>query len=200
MILKEDMSNEYDSEGNQLTKEQAEFFKNSKIRDSKGRLLVCYHGTDKEFDVFAKDLIGVNTHNSGFFGKGFYFTNDKDAAEFYSNFNKRIPRTKSLYLNIINPFIWNDYRTKQDFSKVKKMLGLSTEIEFSNGYAPYAINQFTNGGDADKFSSALAKNGFDGIIFSYDGEAFEIIAFDPNQIKSITNKTPTNSDNINEEI
>lgn len=31
--LNEELSNEYDSEGNQLTKEQAEFFKNSKVRD-----------------------------------------------------------------------------------------------------------------------------------------------------------------------
>ena len=29
-----EMSNEYDSEGNQLSVKQAEFFKNSKVRDS----------------------------------------------------------------------------------------------------------------------------------------------------------------------
>ena len=49
-----EMSNEYDSEGNQLSVKQAEFFKNSKVRDSQGRLLVCYHGTKNpgftEFD------------------------------------------------------------------------------------------------------------------------------------------------------
>lgn len=52
-----EMSNEYDNEGHQLTKAQAEFFKNSKVRDSNGRLIVCYHGTDSEFDVFDNSKI-----------------------------------------------------------------------------------------------------------------------------------------------
>ena len=34
--LTEDLSQEVDSEGNPLTKEQVEFFKNSKVRDSQG--------------------------------------------------------------------------------------------------------------------------------------------------------------------
>lgn len=73
-----EMSNEYDSEGNQLTKAQAEFFKNSKVRDSKGRLLVCGHHTNKSFNIFDKKYFGKSF---GFlqFGKGFYFSqNNRD--------------------------------------------------------------------------------------------------------------------------
>ena len=43
-----------DSEGNQLTEAQQEFFKDSKVRDSKGRLLVMYHGTTANFNTFKK--------------------------------------------------------------------------------------------------------------------------------------------------
>ena len=39
------VSAEYDSEGNRLTPEQIELFKNSKIRNKQGRLQVCYHGS-----------------------------------------------------------------------------------------------------------------------------------------------------------
>lgn len=41
-----------DSEGNTLTKEQAEFFKESKIRDKDGNLLVMYQGASEDFTVF----------------------------------------------------------------------------------------------------------------------------------------------------
>jgi hypothetical protein len=56
----DDMSNEYDSEGNQLTKAQVEFFKDSKVRDNRDRLIVCYHGTNSTFDVFEKGDIGFH--------------------------------------------------------------------------------------------------------------------------------------------
>lgn len=39
------MSLVVDSEGNNLTEAQAEFFKDSKVRDAEGNLLVVYHGT-----------------------------------------------------------------------------------------------------------------------------------------------------------
>lgn len=36
-----------DSDGNDLTVDQAEYFRNSKVRDKDGNLLVMYHGTPK---------------------------------------------------------------------------------------------------------------------------------------------------------
>lgn len=35
-----------DSEGNKLSDQQQEYFKNSKVRDEDGNLLVVYHGTE----------------------------------------------------------------------------------------------------------------------------------------------------------
>lgn len=45
--IRTSQSIEQDSMGNPLTPEQVAFFKDSKIRDEQGRLLVCYHGTKK---------------------------------------------------------------------------------------------------------------------------------------------------------
>ena len=41
-----------DSEGNELSDGQVEYFKNSKVRDGNGNLLVMYHGTEEDFTVF----------------------------------------------------------------------------------------------------------------------------------------------------
>ena len=89
-----ELSNEYDSEGNQLTKAQAQFFKNSKVRDDKGRLLVCYHGTDKEFDEFKKEKA---LQNFSVFGNGFYFLDNEEGTREYGN------KAKKCYLNMTNP-------------------------------------------------------------------------------------------------
>lgn len=41
-----------DSDGNELSKQQQEYFKDSKVRDENGNLLVMYHGTPNKFTVF----------------------------------------------------------------------------------------------------------------------------------------------------
>lgn len=51
---KEYFSIKEDTNGNKLTEKQQEYFKDSKIRDEKGRLQVMYHGTPNEFTVFDK--------------------------------------------------------------------------------------------------------------------------------------------------
>ena len=70
-----------DSAGKKLTEAQAEFFKGSKVRDEKGRLLEVYHGTNAEFTVFDKSKIGKNFSDS--YG-GFYFTNKESSARYYA--------------------------------------------------------------------------------------------------------------------
>ena len=41
-----------DSAGNTLTEQQQEYFKDSKVRDDKGALMVVYHQTDADFTEF----------------------------------------------------------------------------------------------------------------------------------------------------
>ena len=42
-----------DSDGNKLTQQQAEYFKNSKVRDDDSNLLKVYHGTSESFTAFS---------------------------------------------------------------------------------------------------------------------------------------------------
>ena len=62
-----------DSEGNTLTEQQAEYFRDSKVRNENGNLLVVYHGTmTGDFTVFDASYANVE----GDMGAGFYFTSD----------------------------------------------------------------------------------------------------------------------------
>ena len=67
-----------DSEGNNLSAEQQEFFKDSKVRDEQGRLIPMYHGTNTpNFTVF--DPQEADDHIS------LFFTSDPDVANTYTN-------------------------------------------------------------------------------------------------------------------
>lgn len=81
-----------DSEGNTLTTEQKEFFKDSKVRDDDGNLLVVYHGTDAEFTVFDRSKGRANMDIQGSF-----FSPWKLDAEGYGS------NVGTYYLNIKNP-------------------------------------------------------------------------------------------------
>lgn len=50
-----------DSVGRELTEAQQEYFKDSKVRDAEGNLLVMYHQTDGEFTVFDTNHKGAGT-------------------------------------------------------------------------------------------------------------------------------------------
>jgi len=72
-----------DSDGNVLTPEQQEFFKNSKVRDAEGRLLPVYHGTqraDRVGTVFRPDRATS--------GPMAFFTDSRQIAENYSRDKK----------------------------------------------------------------------------------------------------------------
>lgn len=103
-----EMSNEYDSEGNQLSVKQAEFFKNSKVRDSQGRLLVCYHGTKNpgftEFDPrYANSQFGAYKFRGANVN---YFASNKESAIGYTEIGiERDGNVYACYLNITNPYI-----------------------------------------------------------------------------------------------
>jgi hypothetical protein len=86
-----------DSDGDALTKEQIEFFKNSKVRDANGNLLKVYHGSASKFTVFLHKFL--NSHGNAH-GRGFYFTEKKSLAEGYS---KEGGQLLEGYLNIENP-------------------------------------------------------------------------------------------------
>ena len=81
-----------DSLGNELTDAQTEYFKDSKVRDKDGNLLVMYQGTGQEFTVFDRK----KSKPSNLYGRGFYFTDSESQAKLYGG-------ARAFYLAINNP-------------------------------------------------------------------------------------------------
>ena len=70
-----------DNKGRTLTKEQQDYFKDSKVRDENGNLLEVYHGTKtKGINIFNYD---PNRQTGTDYGKAYYFTTDYDKAQGY---------------------------------------------------------------------------------------------------------------------
>ena len=170
-----------DNEGRELTKEQQEFFKNSKARDENGNLLVMYHGTEAnvgmpdefKFTVFDEDRQG---NHGSMFGNGFYFTSSKAHAQDYAYSKGDI---YEAYLNIKNPYI--PYQNGD--------ATISFQDDFKNNFKEAKeINGKLTG---EQVSDILKKNGYDGIIIGDTA-----IAFYSNQIKNIDNTNPTDSKDI----
>ena len=83
-----------DNQGRTLTKEQQEYFKDSKIRDNKGNLLTVYHGTTSNFDTFKKGDIG-------------YHFGNKTTARNRVGHGKNT-KLMECYINITNPIVINE--------------------------------------------------------------------------------------------
>ena len=142
-----------DSDGNQLSAEQQEFFKNSVVRDADGKLMVMYHGTANggAFTVFDGDKLGDDTRTTQV-GQGFYFTNVKKEAESYMknvDIYGRVSRGKNphlhqVYLDITNPF--NVDSDKLDIDKVKSVYMDGTNDYFFDNYIPFYLNNKTVNG------------------------------------------------------
>lgn len=111
--IKSSTNIEYDSEGNALTPEQSAFFKDSKIRDSQGRLLVCYHGTTKAgFEEFMPQDFTDTVYYK--FGKSNVncFSTDLDTAKSYSGYSyKKLDNGERVEVGPFD-FINNEYGRK----------------------------------------------------------------------------------------
>ena len=104
-----------DSEGRKLSKKQAEFFRNSKVVDENGNLLVVYHGTKSDFTIFDKSKGGESNSIADI---GFWFTPSKQGAERWAENawwgDNEQGKAMAAYLKIENPKI---YETTDNNSK-----------------------------------------------------------------------------------
>lgn len=170
-----------DNQGRQLSKQQQEYFKDSKVRDENGKLLEMYHGTPQD-DFFEFD----NSFSTN--GNAFFFTSAKDMAQSYGK------DIKQVYIDAKNPLIID--AKGQNGSEIKAFFNEGTDEEFmekhdTEGWAKYAKN-----------------NGYDGVVFEnlYDyGYAEDIeeynsgtvvAVFNSNQIKNVDNLNPTENEDI----
>ena len=187
-----------DSNGNTLTLEQTEFFKDSKVRDDKGNLLVVYHSTNADFTVFDSKKTGANGNK---FGDGFYFSSHSDNIYSYGH------KYKTCYLNIKNPFITSKHDINLKLAKelIKNIDSNFDEKVFENAknkkITEFIVSKYLEDKNIEmSFTNVLKKSGFDGVIADENGDIehryTEIVAFYPNQIKNINNLNPTESDDI----
>jgi hypothetical protein len=94
-IIKESIR-KYLNEENSLNNNFWKWFGSSKIIEN-GNPMICYHGSrNSDIEVFDKSWIGLT--DEGFYGIGFYFTNDLDYAKEYGK------NIYPCYLNCKNPF------------------------------------------------------------------------------------------------
>jgi len=142
-----------DSDGNALSKEQKDFFKDSKVRDRNGNLLVVYHGTANggAFTIFDGDKLS-NSSLTTQIGQGFYFTNVKKEAEAYmknSDIYGKVskgnnPHLHKAYLNISNPFYIG--KNQLDLDKAKSVYSDGTYDYFFNNWIPFYLDKKTVNG------------------------------------------------------
>ena len=207
-----------DSDGKQLTKEQQEYFKDSKVRDENGNLLKVYHGSKNSgFNVF-KYSEDVQTGTD--YGEAYYFTSDRQKASGYSydvTKDERVAQYKKEKDALRDKFLQT--RSEEDKNALlnykldgKSLYDLMGDESYltEGGEVKEVYLNLTNPLIADAggkyyyevypeyFEQARA-NGNDGIIVKNvidnpRGEARPIdtyIAFKQEQIKNTTNTKPT---------
>lgn len=174
-----------DNQGRELTKEQQEFFKDSKVRDSEGRLLEVYHGSENEFNIFDIDRAGARGSH---YTSGFYFTNSEESAKDYATHKGKVYKT---YLNITNPYIPSADIINKDGSVT---FAPSFYEEFEQKFKDKLPIDWKELNSARKGTAAryiLQDMGYDGVI---NGHVY--VAFEPNQIKNVDNTNPTDDADI----
>lgn len=194
------------SNNQKLTAQQEEYFKDSKVRDDEGRLMVMYHGTPTGgFTVFKNDLQ--------------FFTSNKEYASFYedpsassrkSGKEKANPQTYEVYLNMEHPFDIRDEETRELFINDYVKGGWALGINPYEEYKDTTKTGLPSWEEADNIYEWLEENemldDYDGIVVDEGGflgednkvvdRGISYVTFNSNQIKNITNENPTNNEDI----
>lgn len=192
-----------DSQGRELTEAQREYFQDSKVLDSNGQLKVMYRGGNGDFTVFDRK----KSSYSNLYGRGFYFTDSEAHAKQYGN-------ARAFYLNITTPVSTTETTITRDQMRkfLKAVAANEDDFSFENyGYGAtvssvlksvygksdfamlYDVNQTAIGdmvAAVELFNKVNGTN-YDGLILDT-----ETVAFQPNQIKSVTNQNPTSDPDI----
>lgn len=167
----------------------------TKVVDEQGRPLVVYHGTNADFNQFEDDKIG-SSWDAGKLGKGFYFSTDSRLAGSYATNAKAktrqdAPQIMPVYLSIQNPLKIGplDWRAGENLWAKLRDFSEQAGIDIDPVSDPDS-NQ-PNPAWSGPFREALQRFGHDGVMLNFSDGHMELVAFDPEQIKSATGNAGT---------
>ena len=157
--------------------------------------IVLYHGTNQNIAIF-------KLSKEGALGKGIYMTPDPAFASEYAMTSAFDVKHKSgnnvlpLYAKIVNP-VKITYVYGRDMAGLAlRALGVSPEKASDMVEKAYEVK----GNLTNEIFSRAVKLGHDGILYyDEDGTIREAVAFSANQIKSVYNRSPSDSNNISTE-
>jgi hypothetical protein len=173
-----EQADQFDQSGQRRTNtpQFRNYFGQSKVVDNQGQPLVVYHGTDSLND-YPEFVIGP----TGEYGRGVYFTTATDRAGEYAGTNVGA-RIIPAYVSLQNPLVANKATFYTD---VAAALGESRN-EFMESAALASRHDGTK--LEDFVTMRLKEIGHDGVIVNISGNEKFIVAFSPNQAKSVNNR------------
>lgn len=201
-----------DSDGNQLTTEQKDFFKESKVRDQNGNLSVLYHGSRSEafteFDLYEGVWLTTDPRYAEVYAGQWHSWRDDIAPieELRTDLNGLEPeiysdpdyRMYKMYADIKNPVdvgevdIWlSDDKVRQ----LARALGMRyTELKpIADQFMEEYAYMFTR---SREFIELAKSKGFDGLKATEKGRETWCAIASPEQVKLTSNQNPTGAGDI----
>jgi len=194
------------------TSEFKSWFGDSKVVDKNGDPLQVYHGTNKTQQGEAFKYFDTYGSEYGLMGQGSYFTDNPDIASEYTQKGRGTsPTVYPVYLSLQNPIdmdargdasAWSKAFSDVDFDAVE---GNKNEDYLRAVEEYFTENEYPKYEAAQSIQEGIMSMGHDGITH-VGGGRFKgktdttrhqvYIAFEPNQIKSVFNQTPTDATEI----
>lgn len=173
-----------DSEGRKLTKAQQEYFRDSKVVDTEGRLLVLYHGT-----TAYGEITKFRRGKYGWLGPGIYLASRRaDAQKYADAMGEGNGQLYELYANVTNPLVVTES------NPVPEILLAAYGRE-----SVYKARSAKQGNDTRIITPAdikkLQAKGYDGIRWDF-GLSTEVSVFSTEQLKRLDNTNPTEAPDI----
>lgn len=180
-----------DNQGRELSKEQQEFFKDSKARDENGNLETVYHGTNKAgFTEFSGGFRGVNYYTSNENVAKSYFTTTSDSNGIYEGY---VNITKPLEIDVQSRK-WSEIR--RDFISDTDILKLIDD-NFGRKYNIFSTTDIVIAAKkSGKYDGVIFKNIYDNAASTKKDLSTVYATFNSNQFKNVDNTNPTANPDI----